>query len=304
MILPAKYNIINTMKILIFVLGAIMLFSCSSPNLIKKYSASKEPSPPGTVQIAENLYFDGSEISNISYLEYLYWLARIYGNESEKYNSMLPDTLVWLDSISTWEHFTDIYLRHPAYHDYPSVGTSFEQAEAYSKWRSNVVFQNLLIKEKKIPAIFDVKDSFFTVEKYFKGQYYGIKPDLNQPYPSYYLPDSTTFYKVAIFAEKYNRAKNRFRSKKYVKSSPLLNFICEKYYYNRAPIPVFPSRNSKIIANLKGNIREMTNVKGQVYGGCYLDNSDAVYDRILYDQKTPNSYTGFRNACKFVKWEE
>ena len=292
------------MKTFIFILGALVLCSCSSYNLTKKKSATKVPVPTGTVKVAENLYFDCEEISNSSYLEYLYWLARIYGNESEEYNSMLPDTLVWLDSINAWEYNTDTYLRHPAYFYFPSVGISFEQAEAYSKWRSNIVFKFLLIKEKKIPAIFDVKDSFFTVEKYFKGQYYNIKPDLNQPYPTYYLPDSTTFYTVAIFAEKYNRVKNRFRSKKYVKSNPYLNFICQKYYTLKGPIPVYPPRNSKIIANLKGNIREMTNVKGQVYGGAFIDDCDDVYDRILYNQKTPNSYTGFRNACKYVKWEE
>ena len=47
-----------------------------------------------------SFYLDETEVSNTDYLEYLYWLKRVYGQSyPEVYTKALPDTLVWRDKL-------------------------------------------------------------------------------------------------------------------------------------------------------------------------------------------------------------
>ncbi len=76
-----------------------------------------------------SFYMDETEVSNLNYLEYLYWLQRVYGADyPEVYKKALPDTLVWRNPTSYNEPFVDNYLRHPSYQNYPVVGVSWVQA--------------------------------------------------------------------------------------------------------------------------------------------------------------------------------
>lgn len=123
-----------------------------------------------------SFYMDQTEVSNIDYLEYLYWLDRIYGSEyPEMLKKALPDTLVWRNSLAYNEPMVEVYLRHPAYRDYPVVGVSWLQANDYALWRTDRVNEMLLIDANVIA--FDInqtKDSHFTTEGYLSGQYTGI----------------------------------------------------------------------------------------------------------------------------------
>ena len=93
-----------------------------------------------------SFYMDQTEVSNLDYLEYIYWLGRIYGNDyPEMVTKALPDTLVWRNSLSYNEPMVEIYFRHPAYRDYPVVGVSWLQANDYALWRSDRVNEMMLI---------------------------------------------------------------------------------------------------------------------------------------------------------------
>jgi len=52
--------------------------------------------------------------------------------------NVYPDTLVWIRDFtySYNEPYTDNYFAHPAYDDYPVVGVDWEQAFAFSIWRT------------------------------------------------------------------------------------------------------------------------------------------------------------------------
>ncbi|MCF8334971.1 MAG: SUMF1/EgtB/PvdO family nonheme iron enzyme [Bacteroidales bacterium] len=52
--------------------------------------------------------------------------------------NVYPDTLVWVRDFtySFNEPYTDLYFSHPAYDDYPVVGVNWEQARAFSIWRT------------------------------------------------------------------------------------------------------------------------------------------------------------------------
>ena len=60
-----------------------------------------------------SFYMDQTEVSNLDYLEYIYWLNRIYGEDyPEMVKNALPDTLVWRNSLSYNEPMVEIYFRH------------------------------------------------------------------------------------------------------------------------------------------------------------------------------------------------
>lgn len=123
-----------------------------------------------------SFFMDQTEVSNLDYLEYIYWLTRIYGSDyPEMVTRALPDTLVWRSSLAYNEPMIEVYFRHPAYRDYPVVGVSWLQANDYALWRSDRVNENLLIEAGVLT--FDQnqnKDSHFSTDAYLAGQYKGV----------------------------------------------------------------------------------------------------------------------------------
>jgi gliding motility-associated lipoprotein GldJ len=91
-----------------------------------------------------SFYMDETEVSNVDWLEYLYWIRRNYPNDYEYYYNALPDTLVWRQPLSYNEPYVNNYLRHPAFQDYPVVGVTWEQANAYCDWRTDRVNEEIL----------------------------------------------------------------------------------------------------------------------------------------------------------------
>ena len=126
-----------------------------------------------------SFFMDQTEVSNIDYLEYIYWLNRIYGSDyPEMVERALPDTLVWRNNMSYNEPMVEIYFRHPAYGDYPVVGVSWLQANDYALWRSDRVNEMLLI-EAGVLKFDDNQNSenHFTTDGYLAGTYTGVAAD-------------------------------------------------------------------------------------------------------------------------------
>ncbi|MEI6900105.1 MAG: SUMF1/EgtB/PvdO family nonheme iron enzyme, partial [Bacteroidota bacterium] len=121
-----------------------------------------------------SFYMDETEVRNLDYLEYLYWLHRVYTDYPGVYRKALPDTLVWRQKLAFNEPLVEYYLRHPSYRNYPVVGVSWSQANDYCAWRTDRVNENILIKK----GILQVdKEQFnqenFNTDAYLAGQYQG-----------------------------------------------------------------------------------------------------------------------------------
>jgi len=86
-----------------------------------------------------SFYMDETEVSNINYREYLYWLGKKYISYPEVRQGALPDSLVWREELAFNEPMVQTYFRHPSYDDYPVVGVNWVQANDYCKWRSSMV---------------------------------------------------------------------------------------------------------------------------------------------------------------------
>ncbi len=122
-----------------------------------------------------SFYMDESEVTNVHYREYLYWMNRIFGESfPELVTKARPDTLVWLEELAYNEPFVEYYFRHPAYNDYPVVGVTWLQANEYCRWRSDRVNEMMLIGE----GILDQDPNqygaeHFNTDAFLLGQYEG-----------------------------------------------------------------------------------------------------------------------------------
>ncbi len=122
-----------------------------------------------------SFYMDETEVANTDYREYLYWLARVYGESyPEVLLQALPDTLVWREELAFNEPLVETYFRHPSYDDYPVVGVNWLQANDYCKWRTDRVNEMLLIEKGILnPNPEQQDEDNFNTDAYLVGQYEG-----------------------------------------------------------------------------------------------------------------------------------
>lgn len=134
-----------------------------------------------------SFYMDQTEVRNLDYCEYLYWIRRVFGVDyPEVYQKSVPDTLVWRERLAYNEPYVEYYLRHPAYRDYPVVGINWVQASDYCAWRTDRVNEYILIREgilKMDPN--QQNEENFVTDAYLAGQYEGmVKNDLYDMNPN------------------------------------------------------------------------------------------------------------------------
>ncbi len=101
-----------------------------------------------------SFYIDRTEVANVHYREYLYWLQRVF-DPTDPANvpiieGALPDTLVWRSELSYNEPMVEYYFRHPGFNYYPVVGVTWKQASDFCLWRSDRVNEGILVQKKMI----------------------------------------------------------------------------------------------------------------------------------------------------------
>jgi len=144
---------------------------------------SKWDTTPRRITVA-SFYMDETEVSNQDYREFVHWTQRVYPGDREKINSIMPDTLQWREALAMNDPYIQNYFRHPAYSDYPVVGVSWVQANAYCSWRTDRVNEQILVNRgilKHDPN--QSGENIFTTDTYLAGMYQGTpgnKPQANR----------------------------------------------------------------------------------------------------------------------------
>ena len=131
-----------------------------------------------------SFYMDETEVRNIDYREYLYWLNRVFGSDNPLvYQKNLPDTLCWRDKLAYNEPMVKYYFRHPAYDNYPVVGVNWIQAASFADWRGDRVNEAIMINQGYIKANPKNEQSSenFNTEAYLSGQVNHLKKQRQKP---------------------------------------------------------------------------------------------------------------------------
>ena len=132
-----------------------------------------------TQQHVQSFYMDETEVTNMMYLEYLYWIKKVFPPSDKNfrtiYEGVLPDTLVWRNRLGFNEIMTENYLRHPAYREYPVVGVSWIQATEFAKWRTDRVNEANLEKANYLKR--DSKENEVSAESSFDTETYINSPE-------------------------------------------------------------------------------------------------------------------------------
>ncbi len=100
-----------------------------------------------------SFYMDKYEVSNLNWREYEHWMQVVFGATAPSLvQGVMPDTTVWREELAYNDPYVDHYYRHPGFSFYPVVGITWDQAMAYSRWRTDRVNELALVNAGIIQA--------------------------------------------------------------------------------------------------------------------------------------------------------
>jgi len=277
----------------IFLLTLFPLVSCSPKYDVVRKEVYKGITPPNCVWLRDSLYIDQTEIANIHYREYLYWLEKEFGYFSDEFARALPDTSCWQNTLIYCGPYMAYYLRHPAYQNYPVVGITVEQAEQFCVWRSHMVNEMIYRTQNDIDVSWDST-------LYFKENI-----NFRLPTPEEWEYAASAGLDINNFPFGYETTRDK---KGYLKfhydtdSIPMYTNKASRFNcYSILTAPVYSFAPNKYgIYNIIGNVAELTEKTNVAKGGSFIHHLDSckVSQDISYSR--PEAWLGFRCAAEVI----
>jgi len=174
-----NFNVVNPKDIptapgLVFVQGGTFTMGATQEDVMGDWN-----NVPHRVTV-NSFFIDKTEISNLNYREYLYWLEGTFGGAGmdSVVTAALPDTLVWRSELAYNEPYVEQYFRHPAYNNYPVVGVTWKQATEFCIWRTDRVNELALMDKGFLDKKTQIKKTLngagqdnFNTKAYLLGEY-------------------------------------------------------------------------------------------------------------------------------------
>lgn len=286
--------------------------------------------PPGCIEVVDGLYYDQTECANVHWFEYMLWTANVFGESSEEYKAVFPSESIWgIFKVYYSNNLPFIKLNLNAsirdevkvglsvsYRDYPVVGISQEQALNYSKWRSDRVFEMILVVRGIIKHdTAQNAETYFTIKKYFNKELTTVLKDVAVDYyPEYRLPSIEERRKIVQYVDSITTISfEKCRSKKcldclrsdhriWIGINPdsidqSIESPLKSIYYGCDVLKKLP------IYNLRGNVGEWLSEPNISAGGGWIDKKEYFQKQDAISTLEPNAWTGFRNVFEWKKWE-
>ena len=135
-----------------------------------------------------SFYMDETEVANIHWLEYEYYIKQ----DSDEYywKNNLPDSSVWSKYLAFNDPYISNYYRYPGFRYFPVVGVNWRQAVNYCKWRTTVVNLKLVEDAGLLDPVAFGEDAFAGAEGGDLSSSAGTVPGLSSGVvlPGYRLP--------------------------------------------------------------------------------------------------------------------
>lgn len=280
---------------LVFIEGGSFVMGQMEEDVMKDWNNTQR-----RVSVA-SFYMDECEIANFDYLEYLYWLERVFIPQDLKvvYDNALPDENVWRDRLGYNEPDVEYYFRHPAYRHYPVVGVNWLQATNYAAWRTDRVNEQILVDrgyvefaETPTAEGYFNTDAYLTYETYeaegqkrlryiSSGEYRNVKMEDGILLPKYRLPTEAE-WEYAAYGLVGNTLNERVLERKvYPWNGQQLRTEDKKYY-------------GEMVANIRRGRGDFMGVAGDLN-----DESFKTSDVRSY---WPNDYGLYNMAGNVAEW--
>ena len=250
------------------------------------------------VRLTDTLYVCRTEVIN---MEYRFFLSAIAAIDSMQYHLYKVDSSGWRDQ--EWNGSMEAYYhRHPGFRDYPVLNISYEAANAYCRWLTELYNKDASRQYNKVR--FDLPD-----EKEWEQAARGGKSDIVYPWGTNSLRETRTKKWQGTFMANFRRigevdiVSDEKGNPKFGSPDSLAETITgglhDRAFYTAPVNSFFP--NAIGLYNMSGNAAEMTSQKGLTKGGSWnsLGGEIRIGYRLYFKQSSPE--TGFRVFMKVLE---
>lgn len=282
------------LKFISFMIPSAITLFISATFFHEKPVLSAKNIEKNIARVNDSLYAWRYETSNKEYNTFLADLAK---KDSVLYTNCLTDSLGWRQIMTYCEPMVEYYHRHPGFADYPVVNVSYEGANEYCKWLTEVYNDDPKRKFKKVVFVLpQIKEWEFAARsgvenrRYPWGKNYTLR-DKN----GMFLCNCRRINETLITAD--SIGKPVMNGEGSVNYSAGLN---DRAFYTAEVKSFLP--NDFGIYNMSGNVAEMTIEKTYSMGGSWNSFGGEVTTTSTKQYKETSPEVGFRVFMKIIEY--